>query len=61
MVLIFFFLLSIRFKYKVKVLINTYSLTVLECFSAHNFHEEAAKEHAAEGALWYLNHLGYCS
>ncbi|XP_078154356.1 uncharacterized protein LOC144549485 [Carex rostrata] len=52
---------NIMFKYKVTVLINTYSLTVLDCFSAPNCEREAAQEHAAEGALWYLNHLGYCS
>ncbi|KAJ4801976.1 Double-stranded RNA-binding domain (DsRBD)-containing protein [Rhynchospora pubera] len=49
------------FTYKVTVLIDTYSLTVLEAFSAPNCQREAAEVHAAEGALWYLRHLGYCS
>ncbi|EXB67221.1 Ribonuclease 3-like protein 1 [Morus notabilis] len=37
------------------------SSTVLECFSAPQSRKKSAVNHAAEGALWGLKHLGYFS
>ncbi|KAL9462996.1 hypothetical protein AB3S75_000910 [Citrus x aurantiifolia] len=33
--------------------------TILECFGAPQSKKKTAAEHAAEGALWYLERLGY--
>ncbi|KAJ9178956.1 hypothetical protein P3X46_010797 [Hevea brasiliensis] len=35
------------------------SASILQCFGAPRPKKKAAAEHAAEGALWYLKHLGY--
>ncbi|KAK8526186.1 hypothetical protein V6N13_017241 [Hibiscus sabdariffa] len=35
------------------------STTILECFSDPRPKKKMAAEHAAEGALWYLRHVGY--
>lgn len=32
---------------------------VVECYGNLQTRKKVAAEHAAEGALWYLNHLGY--
>ncbi|XP_068649430.1 ribonuclease 3-like protein 1 isoform X2 [Aristolochia californica] len=32
---------------------------ILECYSEPKSKKKAAEEHAAEGALWYLRHIGY--
>ncbi|KAK9281708.1 hypothetical protein L1049_004612 [Liquidambar formosana] len=47
------------FTFKVIVEIEDASNTVLECFGAPQSKKKTAADHAAEGALWYLNHLGY--
>ncbi|XP_031266387.1 endoribonuclease Dicer homolog 4-like isoform X2 [Pistacia vera] len=46
------------FTYKVTFVIES-SKTFLESFGAPQPKKKIAAEHAAEGALWYLNHLGY--
>lgn len=54
-----FFLLWFRFTYKVVVEIadiESSGKTVLECFGDPKGKKKAAAEHAAEGALWYLEH-----
>lgn len=48
-----------RFTYKVTVEVKDATRTVLECFSGSKSKKKAAAEHAAEGALWYLQHLGH--
>ncbi|CAH8353730.1 unnamed protein product [Eruca vesicaria subsp. sativa] len=47
------------FTYKVVVEIRDSSgtTTVLECFGDPKHNKKAAAEHAAEGALWYLDHV----
>jgi endoribonuclease Dicer len=35
------------------------SATLLECYSEPKLQKKAAQEHAAQGALWCLKHLGY--
>ncbi|MBA0683989.1 hypothetical protein Goari_025607 [Gossypium aridum] len=35
------------------------STTILECFSEPRPKKKMAADHAAEGALWYLRHIGY--
>ncbi|KAK3411105.1 hypothetical protein EUGRSUZ_J03093 [Eucalyptus grandis] len=53
---------SRQFSFKVITEVKDESrVTLLECFSAPRSKKKAAAEHAAEGALWYLKHLGYCS
>ncbi|XP_023910661.2 ribonuclease 3-like protein 1, partial [Quercus suber] len=47
------------FTYKVIVEIKEASTTVLECFGAPRLRKKEAAEHAAEGALWYLKHIGF--
>ncbi|KAM4100561.1 hypothetical protein ACB094_05G077300 [Castanea mollissima] len=47
------------FTYKVIVEIKEASTTVLECFGAPRMKKKEATEHAAEGALWYLKHIGF--
>ncbi|XP_010265687.1 PREDICTED: ribonuclease 3-like protein 1 isoform X1 [Nelumbo nucifera] len=47
------------FTFKVIVEIEEEANLVLECFSAPCGKKKAAAEHAAEGALWYLQHQGY--
>ncbi|KAJ7962785.1 Dicer-like protein 4-like [Quillaja saponaria] len=47
------------FTFKVIVEIEAASNIVLECFGAPCSKKKTAAEHAAEGALWYLKHLGY--
>ncbi|KAH7547457.1 hypothetical protein FEM48_Zijuj01G0312000 [Ziziphus jujuba var. spinosa] len=50
------------FTFKVLVEIKEASNTVvLECFGAPQSKKKTAVEHAAEGALWYLKHVGYSS
>lgn len=47
-----------RFTYKVVVeIIESSGKTVLECFGDPRRNKKAAAEHAAEGALWYLEHV----
>jgi hypothetical protein len=48
-----------RFNFKVIFEIKEASTTVLECFGAPRFKKKEAAEHAAEGALWYLKHIGF--
>lgn len=48
-----------RFTYKVTLEVLGATPTILECFSKPMLKKKAAAEHAAEGALWYLHHLGY--
>lgn len=48
-----------RFTFKVIVVIEETSTTVLECFGAPQLKKKTAAEQAAEGALWYLRHMGY--
>ncbi|KAJ0984838.1 hypothetical protein J5N97_003194 [Dioscorea zingiberensis] len=50
---------SEMFIYKVIIEVDTISSTLLECFSEPKTLKEAAQEHAAEGALWYFQQLGY--
>ncbi|EFH65539.1 hypothetical protein ARALYDRAFT_316895 [Arabidopsis lyrata subsp. lyrata] len=46
------------FTYKVVVeIIESSGKTVLECFGDPRRNKKAAAEHAAEGALWYLEHV----
>ncbi|XP_048227644.1 dicer-like protein 4 isoform X2 [Ricinus communis] len=47
------------FSYKVIVEIEAAPDMILECFGAPREKKKAAAEHAAEGALWYLQHVGY--
>ncbi|KAG6781487.1 hypothetical protein POTOM_014396 [Populus tomentosa] len=47
------------FTYKVVIGIEGEASTVLECFGYPKSTKKTAAEHAAEGALWYLKHLGY--
>ncbi|XP_021298171.1 ribonuclease 3-like protein 1 [Herrania umbratica] len=47
------------FTFEVVVEIQNTSTTILECFSDPHSKKKMAAEHAAEGALWYLRHLGY--
>ncbi|XP_061982729.1 ribonuclease 3-like protein 1 isoform X4 [Populus nigra] len=47
------------FTYKVAIRIEGEASTVLECFGYPKPTKKTAAEHAAEGALWYLKHLGY--
>ncbi|XAR67832.1 hypothetical protein NMG60_11002753 [Bertholletia excelsa] len=35
------------------------STKILECRGAPQPRKKSAEQHAAEGALWYLRHLGY--
>nr|GMC71461.1 ribonuclease 3-like protein 1 [Ipomoea batatas] len=50
------------FKLKVRVEISReHKATTLVCFSNPFPRKKAAAENAAEGALWFLNHLGYRS
>ncbi|GMN49922.1 hypothetical protein TIFTF001_019101 [Ficus carica] len=50
------------FTFKVTVEIReASSSTVLECFSAPQPRKKSAIDHAAEGTLWFLRHLGYFS
>lgn len=56
-----YFMVLNRFTFKVTLEIQEASTTVLECFSAPQPKKKAAAEHAAEGALWYLKHIGYSS
>lgn len=47
-----------RFTYKVVVEMRDSSGTnVLECFGDPKCKKKVAAEHAAEGALWYLEHI----
>ncbi len=48
-----------RFNFKVIFEIKEATTTVLECFGAPRFRKKEAAEHAAEGALWYLKHIGF--
>lgn len=48
-----------RFSFKVIVEIEEASTKVLECFGGPQAKKKTAAEHAAEGALWYLKHVGY--
>ncbi|KAI3437202.1 uncharacterized protein J3R85_005635 [Psidium guajava] len=49
-----------QFSFKVTTEVKDESrVTILECLSAPRSKKKAAAEHAAEGALWYLKHLGY--
>ncbi|KAI6672029.1 hypothetical protein NL676_006914 [Syzygium grande] len=49
-----------QFSFKVITEVKDESrVTILECFSAPRSKKKDAAEHAAEGALWYLKHLGY--
>lgn len=48
-----------RFTYKVIVEVENITYTKLECFSEPRTEKIAAREHAAEGALWFLKHLGH--
>ncbi|XXG64625.1 hypothetical protein AAC387_Pa05g2523 [Persea americana] len=47
------------FTYKVTFEVPGHTPTILECLSSPMPKKKAAAEHAAEGALWYLRHLGY--
>ncbi|XWS20506.1 hypothetical protein CRYUN_Cryun31cG0107300 [Craigia yunnanensis] len=47
------------FTFKVVVEIQEASTTILECFSDPQSKKKMAAYHAAEGALWYLRHVGY--
>ncbi|WOL19988.1 endoribonuclease [Canna indica] len=48
-----------RFTCKVKVMVDTITTTMLECFSEAKPQKQEAEEHAAEAALWILKHLGH--
>lgn len=48
-----------RFTFKVTIQIEGVTSTVLECFSESMPRKKAAEGQAAEGALWYLEQLGY--
>ncbi|KAL6846152.1 hypothetical protein ACP4OV_023600 [Aristida adscensionis] len=47
------------FKCKVTVHVDTIVNTVMECSSDPKPRKQAAQEHAAQGALWYLAHCGH--
>ncbi|PKA57540.1 Endoribonuclease Dicer like 4 [Apostasia shenzhenica] len=47
------------FTFKVIVEVAGLTPTVLECHSEARPQKRAAEEHAAEGALWYLEYMGY--
>ncbi|KAJ4718581.1 Dicer-like protein 4 [Melia azedarach] len=46
------------YTFKVTLVIQSSNM-ILECFGAPQSKKKTAAEHAAEGALWYLKHLGY--
>nr|DAD45156.1 TPA_asm: hypothetical protein HUJ06_003386 [Nelumbo nucifera] len=48
-----------QFTFKVVVEIEEAADLILECFSSPHAKKKAAAEHAAEGALWYLQQQGY--
>ncbi|PKI65987.1 hypothetical protein CRG98_013653, partial [Punica granatum] len=48
-----------QFIFKAVVEIRGNAATVVEAFSEPRSSKKSAAEHAAEGALWYLKHLGY--
>lgn len=48
-----------RFTFNVTLKIDDSSDTLLEGFGAPRTSKKAAAEHAAEGALWYLEKAGY--
>ncbi|EEF35075.1 ribonuclease 3-like protein 1 [Ricinus communis] len=47
------------FTFKVIVEMIGAEYIVLECYGIPKIKKKTAAEHAAEGALWYLKHLGY--
>lgn len=48
-----------RFTFKVVVEMREETpMTILECFSEPRPNKKMAADHAAEGALWYLRHVG---
>ncbi|XP_058067534.1 endoribonuclease Dicer homolog 4-like isoform X3 [Magnolia sinica] len=49
------------FVYKVTVEVEDATTTILECFGEPRSKKKSAAEHAAEGALWFLQHQGYYS
>ncbi|CAN6939038.1 unnamed protein product, partial [Brassica oleracea var. botrytis] len=55
----YFEITTLVFTYKVVVEIKDSSgtTTVLECFGDPKRKKKAAAEHAAEAALWYLDHV----
>lgn len=48
-----------RFTYKVVIKLEEVKPTILECIGEPQAKKKAAAEHAAEGALWYLQHRGF--
>ncbi|XP_074571999.1 uncharacterized protein LOC141828465 [Curcuma longa] len=48
-----------RFSCKIILEVDKITITILECFSESQLHEQEAEEQAAEGALWFLNRLGH--
>ncbi|XP_059635348.1 dicer-like protein 4 isoform X2 [Cornus florida] len=48
-----------EFTFKVVVEIEEASNMILECYGEPRAKKKDAAEHAAEGALWYLKHVGY--
>lgn len=47
------------FTFQVTIQVDGAASTILECYGESKPQKKAAQEHAAAGALWYLNHLGY--
>uniref|UniRef100_A0A1D1YWK0 Endoribonuclease Dicer 4 n=4 Tax=Anthurium amnicola TaxID=1678845 RepID=A0A1D1YWK0_9ARAE len=47
------------FTYKVMLEVEAASSTIIECFSEPKLRKRAAQDHAAEGALWCLKHMGF--
>lgn len=48
-----------KYRFKVTVEMKGACGTVLECYGNPQTRKKVAAEHAAEGAVWYLKHLGY--
>ncbi|KGN52916.1 uncharacterized protein LOC101212514 [Cucumis sativus] len=48
-----------KYRFKVRIEMKGDCEAVVECYGNLQTRKKVAAEHAAEGALWYLNHLGY--
>ncbi|KAF7843208.1 ribonuclease 3-like protein 1 [Senna tora] len=48
-----------KFTFKVVLEIEAAPETIIECYGSPHQKKKRAADHAAEGALWYLKHLGH--
>ncbi|MED6210836.1 hypothetical protein PIB30_067909 [Stylosanthes scabra] len=49
----------IMFTFKVTIEIQDALSNIIECYGAPHPKKKTAADHAADGALWYLNNIGY--